>query len=41
MNPFDENEPKVKIKTRVNDAPVELVILVGLVVLLLGVVNGL
>jgi hypothetical protein len=41
MNPFDKNEPKVKVKTRVNTAPVELVILVGLVVLLLGVVNGL
>jgi hypothetical protein len=41
MNPFDKNEPKVKVQTRANTVSVELVILVGLVVLLLGVVNGL
>lgn len=41
MNPFDKNEPQVKVKTRAKSAPVELVILVGLIVLLLGVVNGL
>ena len=41
MNPFEKNEPKVKVKSRAASTSVELVLIVGLIVLLLGVVNGL
>jgi hypothetical protein len=41
MNPFEKNEPKVKVKTRAASANVELVLIVGLIVLLIGVANGL
>lgn len=41
MNPFEKNAPKVKVKTRASHANVELVLIVGLIVLLLGVLNGL
>jgi len=41
MNPFHKNEPKVKVKARTQSVNVELVLIVGLIVLLLGVVNGL
>lgn len=41
MNPFEKDEPKVKVKTHAPRMNVELVLIVGLIVLLLGVVNGL
>ena len=41
MNPFHKDEPKVKVKTRVPSTNVELVLLVGLVVLLIGAMSGL
>lgn len=41
MNPFENNEPKVKVQTRAQHVNVELVLVVGLIILLLGVANGL
>lgn len=41
MNPFHKDEPKVKVEPRASSANVELVLIVGLIVLLLGVLSGL
>jgi len=41
MNPFHKDEPKVKVATRADSLSVELVLVVGLVVLLIGVASGL
>lgn len=41
MNPYQKDEPKVKVQARAPSMNVELVLIVGLIVLLLGVVNGL
>lgn len=41
MNPLQKNEPRVKVKARAARANAEVILVVGLVVLLLGVVNGL
>lgn len=40
MNPFRDNEPKVKVQSRTTAVSVELVLIVGLVVLLIGAVSG-
>ena len=41
MNPFRKDEPKVKVESRAAGVSVELVLLAGLVVLLIGAVGGL
>jgi hypothetical protein len=40
MNPFHKDEPKVKVESRTQSVSVELVLLVGLVVLLIGAMSG-
>lgn len=40
MNPFHKNEPKVKVESRSASVNVELILIVGLVVLLIGAVSG-
>lgn len=41
MNPFNKDEPKVKVETRSSAVNLELVLISGLIVLLLGVMSGL
>ena len=41
MNPFRDQEPKVKVESRAAGVSAELVLIVGLVVLLIGAVSGL
>lgn len=41
MNPFHKDEPKVKVESRAVSVNLELVLLVGLVVLLIGAMSGL
>jgi hypothetical protein len=41
MNPFQNDEPKVKVASRTQSVSVELVLVVGLVVLLIGTMSGL
>lgn len=41
MNPFRKDEPKVKVESRASSVNLELVLIVGLVVLLIGAMSGL
>lgn len=41
MKPFRHDEPKVKVESRATSVNVELVLLAGLVVLLIGAISGL
>lgn len=41
MNPFRHDEPKVKVERRAVSVNLELVLIAGLVVLLIGAVSGL
>ncbi len=41
MNPFREDEPRVKVEARIQGMGIELILIAGLVVLLIGVANGL
>ena len=41
MTPFNKDEPKVRVESRTTSVNIELVLISGLIVLLLGVMSGL